>query len=94
MGYFKRQTGKINLYRCLQIVRGLIGAQSVREEALICFTFGRGRREGFTWEDIFGLHLPIRGDFQAKRGISVYVLLKQAPKEAFQAEVYTCAKVL
>lgn len=46
--------------------------QGVREEAWIHLAFGKGVREGFTWEVIFKLHLPIRGDFQAKRVISVH----------------------
>lgn len=32
------------------------------------FCYWEEKREGFTWEDIFELPLPIRGDFQAKRG--------------------------
>lgn len=42
----------------------------MKEEGLTHFAFGRGIRKGFTWEDIFELDLPIRVDFQGKRGIS------------------------
>lgn len=70
MGFFKKQTEKINMYRRLQIVKGLIRGRGVREEAQIHFALGKGIREVFTWEDIFESHLPIRGDFQAKRVIS------------------------
>lgn len=51
----------------------LITGQGVREEAWIHLAFGKGVREGFTWEVIFKLHLPIRGDFQAERVISVHM---------------------
>lgn len=47
-------------------MKGLTRGQGVREEAGIRFAFGKGIREGFTWEDIFELYLLKRGDFQAK----------------------------